>query len=154
MRPKIVLIVAAGLLAAGAARADDPAKAELAQLEGTWAVTAREFMGKKASEEDIKKLKAKIVVKGDMVTVKSLDVDEEVVVAEGKLKLDPTTKPKSLDVTFTGGANKGETGLAIYELTGDALKVCIAVGEDKRPTEFAGPKNQEWIYIEYKREKK
>ena len=156
MRPNFVLIVAAGLSAAGAARADDPAKADLAQLQGTWAVMGREFAGKKASKEDIDKLKAKITIKGDAVTVTSLNLDEEVVVSSAKLKLDPTTKPKSMDIWFTEGPNCGKTVAAIYDLDGDVLKVCIAIGEgdDKRPTQFAGPTKPEWLYIEYKREKK
>jgi uncharacterized protein (TIGR03067 family) len=150
----MVLTVAAGLFVAGAARADDPAKAELARLEGTWVVVAREYMGKKASEEEIKKLNAKVVVKGDTVAVWSNDAGEDVVVAEATIKLDPSTKPKTLDAAFTSGPTKGETGLAIYELDGDALRICYNIGGDKRPTQFAAPKDAEWMLVTYKREKK
>jgi uncharacterized protein (TIGR03067 family) len=45
------------------------AKKDQEQLQGTWMMVSREFMGKKATEEEIKKLNTKIVVKGDTITV-------------------------------------------------------------------------------------
>jgi hypothetical protein len=55
---------------------------------------------------------------------------------------------------MTSGPKKGQTGVAIYELEGDSLKVCYAVDEEKRPTKFAGEKDTEWVFLSYKREKK
>jgi uncharacterized protein (TIGR03067 family) len=147
------VLAAASLLAAAGVRAQDARKDQEA-LQGTWVMTAKEFMGKKASEDEIKKLGTRIVLKGDTVTVSTLDAGEYVVVSEATFKLDPATKPKSMDLTVTGGPSKGKSGLAIYELDGDTLKVCWAIDEEKRPTRFAGPKDSEWIFVVYKREKK
>ncbi len=153
MRLSLGLIIAISLLVPALAQAQD-AKKDQEQLQGTWKMVSREFMGKKASDEEIKKLNTKIVVKGDTITVWSQDAGTDEVVSEVKFKLDPTTKPKSLDFTMTSGPTKGQTAVAIYELEGDSLKVCYAVGEAKRPTQFAAANNTEWVLLSYKREKK
>ncbi len=153
MRRCVGLVGAVGLLVAGTARADDVQK-EQALLEGTWAMVSREFMGKKASDEEIKKLNTRIVVKGDKITVWSVDAGKDEVVSELTFKLDPGTKPKSLDVAFLSGPTKGQTGLAIYEVDAETLKVCYALGEAKRPTKFAAQADTEWVLLVYKREKK
>src|SRR4051794_2624088 len=93
-----VLLAVVGLLIPGAARAADAQK-ELAQLEGTWVTVSKETMGKKASEEEIKKLNTKLVIKGDKLTVFSTEGGKDEVLSELTIKLDPTTKPKSLDAT-------------------------------------------------------
>jgi uncharacterized protein (TIGR03067 family) len=47
-------------------------------------------------------------------------------------KLDPTQKPKTIDLTHAG--EKKSRG--IYRLEGDRLKICYAVNAKKRPAEF------------------
>lgn len=52
---------------------------------------------------------------------------------KGGYKLDPSKKPKAIDITDP----EGDAGLGIYELDGDTLKICLV--DDKnaaRPTEF------------------
>jgi len=52
---------------------------------------------------------------------------------KGGYKLDPKTKPKSIDLTNPDR----EITLGIYELDGDTLKICIVEGKNAaRPTEF------------------
>ena len=147
------LIFTMSFLVPGMVQAQD-AKKDLDQFQGTWMMVSREFMGKKATEEEIKKLQTKIVVKGDTITVLSNDAGTEEKVSELTFKLDPTTAPKSLDFTITSGPTKGQMAIAIYELDGDSFKVCYAVGEAKRPTKFASPNDSEWVFLSYKREKK
>jgi len=144
-------MVVVGLLLSATVRADEK---ELALLEGTWAMTARESMGKKATEEEIKKLSTRLIVKGDKITVRSKDVGEEITVSELTFKLDPKTTPKSMDLTVTDGPTKGKKAQAIYELEGDTLKVCISFDDEKRPTKFAAPSDSEWMLLTYKRDKK
>lgn len=147
------LIAAVSLLGAAGAQAQD-ARKDQELLQGTWVMAAKEFMGKKATEDEIKKLGTRAVIKENTITISTLDAGEYVVVSESTFKLDPATKPKSMDIAVTSGPSKGKTGLAIYELDGDTLKVCYAIDEGKRPTRFAGPPDSEWIFVVYKREKK
>src|SRR5262249_44252161 len=57
---------------------------------------------------------------------------------EGVYHLDPTKSPKQIDFTTLGEFRK--TGLGIYSLEGDTLKLCLSIDPEKvdqRPTEFA-----------------
>jgi uncharacterized protein (TIGR03067 family) len=58
-------------------------------------------------------------------------------VAKGTSKIDPSKKPKTIDLTAAEGDSAGKTALGIYELEKDSRKVCIAKPGDERPTEFA-----------------
>jgi uncharacterized protein (TIGR03067 family) len=51
--------------------------------------------------------------------------------------VDVAKKPKTIDITFTEGPEKGKTIVGIYELEGDTYKVCINVNGKERPKEFA-----------------
>jgi uncharacterized protein (TIGR03067 family) len=153
MRLTLGLIVAAGLWCGEFVQAQD-AKKDQEQLQGTWMMVSREFQGKKATKEELEKLNTKIVVKGDSITVWSKDAGTDEVLSELTFKLDPATKPRSLDFTITNGPTKGQTAVAIYELEGDSLRVCYATGDAKRPTQFAATNDTEWVLLSYKREKK
>jgi uncharacterized protein (TIGR03067 family) len=153
MRLSIVLIIATSLLAAEPAPAQD-AKKEQALFEGTWLVVSRELMGKKASEEELKNLNTKVVIKDDKITVWGADAGKDEVLAEFTFKVDPTAKPRAIDLMGTSGVQKDKTVLGIYEFAGDTLKVCFAPPMEKRPTEFAAAKDSEWLLVVYKREKK
>jgi uncharacterized protein (TIGR03067 family) len=71
----------------------------------------------------------------------------------GTCKLDPSAKPKALDITGTEGPNKGKTILAIYERDGDTLRVCYDLGGKNRPTEFKTTAGSRLFLVEYKRQK-
>lgn len=153
MRQTLVLVAGAALLLTAPTRAQDADK-EQAALQGTWEMISREFMGKKADDEEIKKLGTRVVISGDKITIMSKDVGIEEVVSELTFKLDSKSTPRSMDLTAIKGPSKGKKGLAIYEVTDDTLKVCVAFGEDKRPTKFEAPKENEWILFTYKKAKK
>src|SRR5205823_73298 len=55
------------------------------------------------------------------------------VVGQGAVTLDPTTTPKSLDIRPATGGYKGKTLLAIYEVTGDTQRACVAPPGKPRP---------------------
>jgi len=67
----------------------------------------------------------------------------------GRYKLDPTAKPKALDLTEIGG----NSAPAIYELDGDTLRICLAEGPNAvRPTEFKATGKRVAV-VTFKREK-
>ena len=162
MRPGIALILAACVLVAGTGRADDAgkkeedaAKKDLALLQGTWEIVGKEFMGKKATKEEIDKLKGEMVIKDGKLTQWHDDAGERSVVSEATLKIDPKARPKALDLTYTKGDDfKGKTTLAIYEMNDDTLKVCYALLDEKRPVEFAGKFDGKALLLTYMRVKK
>ena len=52
-------------------------------------------------------------------------------------KLDPSKKPRAIELVFIDGANKGQKFDGIYALSGDTLKLCLSNHPDAgRPTEF------------------
>ncbi len=51
-------------------------------------------------------------------------------------KLDPTQKPKAIDLTPLDGTLKGKTILGIYSIDGETLKLSLTERNVKRPTEF------------------
>ena len=105
-------------------------KAEPGPLEGTWYVVALEVDGQPMPAGMLGA--ARIVVEGDRF--QSLGMGA---VYEGKMKLDPSANPKTFDLTFTAGPEKGNTALGIYELESDDWKLCLTTRGGDRPKRFA-----------------
>jgi len=133
------------LLAAG--DADEAVKKELARFEGTWKFISIETEKEKITEEVLKHPRLKIM--GDKFTV----TDENTSYG-GTFKIDPAKKPKTIDVSYTDGPEKGKTSLGIYELEGDTYKLCIDPEGKSRPTEFAAKPGSGYYLEVLKREKK
>jgi uncharacterized protein (TIGR03067 family) len=115
-------------------------------LQGTWLPSTAEVGGKMLPDEVRKTIK--LVVKDDKYTVtvgKAVD--------RGTLKLNPSAKPKEMDITGTEGPNKGKTILAIYERDGDTLRICYDLSGKGRPTEFKTKEGTQRFLVTYKREK-
>jgi uncharacterized protein (TIGR03067 family) len=134
------------LLAAG--DADDEVKKELARFEGTWKWVLIETEKMKIPEDDLKGPRMKLV--GDkFIVTESADAT-----FSGTFKVDPSKKPKTIDVTFGDGPDKGKTLLGIYELEGDTYKVCTDPEGKSRPTEFKIKPGSGHVLQVLKREKK
>ncbi|HMF19869.1 MAG TPA: TIGR03067 domain-containing protein [Gemmataceae bacterium] len=115
-------------------------------IQGTWLPEAAELAGKVFSDKVRKTIK--LVVKGDKYTVTVGDK-----IDKGTAKLNPSAKPKELDIIGTDGPNKGRTILAIYERNGDTLRICYDLGGKNRPTEFKTREGSKLFLVTYKREK-
>ena len=122
---------------------------ELQAFKGTWRLSSREVDGKKSSEEWIKD----VIATNDGSGAFSVRRGDKMI-AEATVQLDPTKKPKTVDVTFTEGEHKGQTVLGIYEIERDAFRVCVARPGDERPTDFSAKAGSGRTLIVYKREKK
>jgi uncharacterized protein (TIGR03067 family) len=119
------------------------AKKELDKLQGTWSVTAMEMDENQVPPDSVK---GTVTFKGDLMVVAGLSPKP----AEHKVKLDPSKKPKSLDVT-----NDGKGKLGIYQLEGDEMKVCLPIGRrTERPTEFKSAKGSNLVIMTLERSKK
>ena len=126
-----VLVVSGGQPAADEPKADT-APEELKKLQGTWQVVSIETRRKARPEGEVNGLK--LAIKGDS---SAFEKDGKPVVGIGKLSIDPSKKPKTIDIAVTGAPEDPRgtfTILGIYELDGDSLRMCW--GGPKRPTEF------------------
>ena len=146
MRGFAVLILAAGLSLAADDSKKEPLDMEYVKLEGTWRVVSLEIEGMKIPEETVKD--SRLIIKGKEFTMK-----EKIATYRGNFIIDPSKKPKTIDMKFTEGPEKGNTSLGIYQLEGDDLKLCLTITAKDRPTEFAAkPKNGHGFEV-LKREK-
>jgi uncharacterized protein (TIGR03067 family) len=119
-------------------KANDDQKA----LQGTWVVVVAEMDGKEMKSA----LKAVMTIKGDKVTIKL--VDEQT--TEGTFKIDTSARPRAIDLIPND--KDMPTGLGIFQLDGDKLKLCMTESKDPvRPREFKSSKTD--ILLEFKREK-
>ncbi|EMB17828.1 protein containing Serine/threonine protein kinase [Rhodopirellula europaea 6C] len=115
---------------ASAPAGDVPAKEnDIPNIQGTWQVTYSEDGGRIAPQEMLKQIRF-VIDKQNLTTEfggrKSVST----------YKLDPSTNPKSIDLT-----ENGRTKRAIYDLVGDTLRICIAESGDQRPTAFDSQPN-------------
>src|SRR5262249_60701295 len=122
---------------------------DLQVLKGAWRMNSKEVDGRKFSDEEIKDVIGTIDESGGVLVRRG-----DKVLGEGTVKLDPTKKPKTIDVAFTEGEHKGKTALGIYEIENDAFRVCIARPGDERPAEFSAKVGSGCTLIVYKRDKK
>ncbi len=146
----IVLVLVAGLLLAADVKKDD-AKKDQETLQGIWKVVSAEGGGKDQTE------KAKdhtLTFDKDTFTLKKGDELR----VKGTFKIDPTKKPKTIDMTITEARrdeDKGKEVHGIYDVTKDELKWCTAEPGDKgRPKEFATKEGTPEMLITFKKEKK
>jgi RNA polymerase sigma factor (sigma-70 family) len=105
---------------------DNATKKELERLEGTWDKDSLEYKGKPQQVVG----PSQYVFKGDKFTF----IDRGTEYYKGVLKVDPTLK--TIDLVITDGEEKGTTLLGLYELDGDALKICLGPGGEVRPKEL------------------
>jgi uncharacterized protein (TIGR03067 family) len=120
---------------------------ELKLLEGAWDQISVVEEGKKI--ETPKGVRLRTTIRGGAYTVEGGDK----IYAKGTLKLDPDKKPKALDVITTDGVVKGMVFLAIYELKGDELRMCVAQPGQDRPTEFSAGPGSERVVQTFRRAK-
>jgi uncharacterized protein (TIGR03067 family) len=143
-----LLLAVTAPLTAGDAK-EEAIKKDRKKYEGTWQVVSLEVDGNQVPEEDAKK----ITVVNEADGKWAIEVEGKVV-ARGTSEIDPTKKPKTVDLTVTEGDNIGKTAPGIYELEDDGRKVCLAQPDKERPTEFDAPAGSGHILAVLKRVKK
>lgn len=128
-------------IAEGAASESDAER-----LAGHWVMASLVINGENAPDDQVST--AMLIVEGTHYTPKY----------EGKdiletFKIDPDTKPRSIDFTYTDGPRKGETVKGIYKLEGDRYIMCRPLrAEDPRPSEFASGPNSGLVLVVWTRD--
>jgi uncharacterized protein (TIGR03067 family) len=144
-----LLFVGVGLLSAADSAEEEAIKKDRREMQGTWKVASYELDGNQPiPEEQLRNVKATLDANGKI----TVEVDGSAVL-EATTKIDPTKKPKTIDITFTDGELKGQTGLGIYELKDDTFRYCRAAPGKDRPIEFSSKAGSGHTLILYKREK-
>lgn len=133
----LVLALTLGMIVGGSgafssrlrATAPDPKKADRVNIQGTWIAVSAEVGGEAMPAEAIKDFT--VVISADKVRFNPKKDDRS-----ATYKLDPTRTPKVIELTPLEGPAKGKPQRAIYELTGDRLKLCVQNGKGDPPMKF------------------
>jgi uncharacterized protein (TIGR03067 family) len=114
--------------AAGSGRAEDAADA----IKGIWAVESMSFNGARVPDDPTGGAQLTAFDGKDYVQRKG-----QTIVEEGSYEVDPSKVPAAIDFVIKKGPDAGKRQLAIYELQGNALRVCASEpGSRKRPKSF------------------
>jgi uncharacterized protein (TIGR03067 family) len=119
-------------------KADEDSK----MIEGAWIPVVAELGGNPLPEEFLKD--TKLVLTDGRYTYRN---------DQGTYKLILAEKLKAMDITGAEGPNQGKTLLAIYELTGDTLRICYDLEGKTRPSEFTTKAGTQQLLVSYKRAK-
>src|SRR5579871_5940213 len=103
---------------------------DLEKLQGTWNITSLETDGRSASSSLLSA--AQITITHNKFKSTGMGGDYE-----GRVEVDEAAKPKTLDLVFTGGPEKGNRNRGIYKLVGGTWTLCLATRGDLRPKKFA-----------------
>lgn len=114
MFARILLIGVAGLAVPLETKED---KSDLKKLEGAWVVVGIEELGKRGTDEEVKKEDLRFTFAGNKVTVR-LGKNEKP--QEGTFTIDAAKKPKHIDMKAGDLKIRG-----IYAIDGDTLKMCL-----------------------------
>lgn len=142
----VLLFIAAIALGVSANAQDKPKqnpKQNEATLAGTWQATDAELGGKPLPPEVVRTIKL-------ILSATEYQVGNDF----GTVEINPTTTPASINIKGTKGPNEGKTMLAIYELSGDTLRICYDLTGQKRPTVFATEAGTRQFLVRYKKEEK
>ncbi len=91
------------------------------------------------------------MIKGDVAAVEGNDAVKKEY-TKLKMKLDPSTMPKCLDITIVGGVQNEMVMESIYEVKGDELKLAVKVVGKERPGKFESAEGESVALLKLKRQ--
>ncbi len=141
MRWHVVLVLTVGLLRGADEPKDDAVKKDWKGLQGNWAVVSIEVNGIKVPDDKIGGRNA--AFKGDQYSIHDFRLT---------VTIDPTKRPKTIDMVGKDGNGNPLSMVGIYDLEGDTLKICFAKPSTKvRPIQFETKPQTGESLIAYKR---
>lgn len=148
------LSIAGGLLAACATlgfgaqdnrRLEVQMKEDIARLQGTWMIVSLEMEGHAVSPGML--AGARIAVQGDRFASTGMGAEYE-----GTIEIDPSPTPRTFNLKFLTGPEKGNTSFGIYEVDGDTWRICLTTRGNERPKKFAAEPGTGYALETLKRE--
>jgi uncharacterized protein (TIGR03067 family) len=124
------------------------AKSDLEQLQGTWIIASLVERGKAPPAAEIANLV--VTIEKDVYTAK----DKGEVVAQYRIKLDPSKKPAEIDFTHLIGDHKDKTEPGIYLIEKGQVKMCLDEDKKGRPKVFEGKESESCSVIVLKKRDK
>jgi uncharacterized protein (TIGR03067 family) len=119
------------------------ASSDLDRMQGDWGVAEVVMNGEKASADMLANAKLKI-------KANEYFLDGDFGSSHGTLKLGDSGSPKPMEVTTDDGTQLP----AIYEISGNTLKICYASNGASRPKEFKSAEGSDCVFATYKRKAK
>lgn len=147
--PAFLLVFTAGALLAADDAKDAAVKKEMEKLQGRWVIVGAVKNGRESPGDELKEARPTLTFAANKLSSSFTRQGKEVKDESGSFTIDPTAKPKTIDLKGFPVPNK--TFPAIYELDGDTLKICIA--EDGRPKDFNSTAESKTGVLTLKREK-
>jgi uncharacterized protein (TIGR03067 family) len=131
MRHNGWIALAATLLIGADEPGQDAGAKDLEAMQGAWTMVSIEVNGRAVAENQVKT--GRLLVKGDKY---ALTMGDRTITST--VMLDPSTTPRTIDLTFDNGPTTGQTVKGIYKIEGDRLTVCRGLSrETVRPVEFS-----------------
>jgi uncharacterized protein (TIGR03067 family) len=140
MRGKAVVLLAVVFASASVVAGGD-AKADLKKLTGTWSIVSAQKGGGELPANELKELR--LIFNGDKLSARFGEKSKD-----GTFKIDPSKKPKQIDITLMDKTAEG-----IYRFKGDNLELCLSEPGEPRPTEFKSAEGSKTFLFVLKREK-
>ena len=110
-------------------------RAPATELEGMWIVIEATDKGTKVPVDELGN--REISFEGDLIFVRDAR-DPSKVSARTTFQIDPVRRPKTIDMSYTDGPDKGKTDHGIYSLEGNLLRLCMnQESGGERPKQFA-----------------
>jgi RNA polymerase sigma factor (sigma-70 family) len=131
---------------------DDAKKTDNEKIQGVWKFDSGKINGQDPQGDEGASIKeATFEITADKLIAKLKDGTKE-----SKYKLDPTAKPKAIDIVYNIPGGGEEITRGIYKLEGDKLTLCAKhrAGPDERPTEFESKEGSGMMLMVLKRVKK
>ncbi|MBY0460837.1 MAG: TIGR03067 domain-containing protein, partial [Gemmataceae bacterium] len=120
---------------------------ELQRLQGTWQVESWDEGGQAIAGADLKK--RSVFFGGNVFVFRRGDQVHQA----GPVQLDPAKTPRTINLSVREGQGKDSVMLGIYELDGDALKLCFDPEGQARPTEFKADAKTGFVLVTLKKPK-
>ena len=125
-----------------ASATDETNESMLKQFDGKWSLKEAMIGGSPFPEEVLKTIT--LTMQDGGYDVRVGDVRDT-----GKLKVDVSKSPMTMDITGEEGPNKGKVLRCIFKIEKEKLIICYQLDGDERPTKFESEKGSTTMLATY-----